>query len=102
MNSLKRNKGLGGVRVHFPAQIAGGHLVYHGVYARKVGSHVVFKSVLADKVQQFLQPRNLHHACAAKSLERVVGKSAATRIAPDFPVDVYKRQGLYRLTRRML
>src|SRR5258708_13229483 len=43
---------------------------------RKIRRYVVLETVLANVVEQLLHFRNFHHASAAESVQRIIGKAA--------------------------
>src|SRR5208283_6234007 len=52
----------------------------------------MLESVLANVMQQFLQPGNLHNAHAAKSIQRIVGEVALTDIAANHSRGIVGRE----------
>src|SRR5690348_910930 len=63
------------VPVRFPTQITGGRFVDRSRYGREVRRDVVLETIFTDVVKQFLHPGNFNHACAAESVERIVGEA---------------------------
>ena len=59
---------------------------------RKIRGHVMLESVFADVVQQLLHLRNLHHAGAAKRVQRIVGKRAFAHVAAHLAAGVVGRE----------
>ena len=67
--------------VHIPTQVSRGGFMHGGCHRREVGSDVVFETVLADVVEQFLHMGDFNHARAAKGIQRIVGELALAYVA---------------------
>src|SRR5690348_11417149 len=74
--------------MHVPAEVSRGSFVNNGRDAREIGGDVVLEAVFANVVEQFLQSGNLDDACAAERFERIVGKSSAACITPNFTASI--------------
>src|SRR5438132_8797672 len=73
--------------MHPPAEVPDGSLMHRTRSRREIRRHVMFKSVLANVMQQLLQLRNLHHAHPAKSIQRI----ASERTLADVPANHSRR-----------
>ena len=78
--------------IHIPAQVSCSRLIYGGRYRGQVGRDVVFETVLADEMEQFLHMGNFNHARATKRVQRVVGEPALAYVAPHPPGSVIGRE----------
>src|SRR4029077_12917475 len=91
-NSLRTNRLLAGVRVHFPTKVACGGFVHGGSHGRKVGGDVMFETVFADIPQQLLEPRNFNDSGTTKGLKRIVREPAAAGVAANSAATVVGRK----------
>src|ERR1019366_4687523 len=66
-----------------PAQVTGGGFLHGAGDGGHVGGHVMLEAVLADEAQERLEMRNLDHAGAAESGQRIVGELALSHVAID-------------------
>ena len=58
--------------VHVPAQVFRQGLVDSISHQRQIDGDMVLLAVLADVAEQLLEVGNLHHAVAAKGIDRVI------------------------------
>src|ERR1700722_4432684 len=83
---------LGVVVVHAPTQIARGRLVYRTTHLREISRDMMLEALLTDQSQQLLQPWNPGHACAAKSLQRIVSKLPLPHVSANLAMEVIGRE----------
>ncbi len=69
------------VPVNVPAEISRRRFVHRVGDSCHSARDVMLEAVLADEVQQFLQPRNLHHTGAAERRKRIIGESPLADVA---------------------